>query len=108
MIHKDPANLNTCLNIAVYVSVQESDANNYKAFWVNTYNITVIKGIIVNYPIKCLSYNIDFFDKTTYILGGKIIAFNDIENKLLRAKFKDAYFNFVVFFGAIGCPALIS
>jgi len=107
-IHKDQADLNTLLNIAEGVLVQESDADNYKAFWINAYNIAVIKGVIDNYPTKSPLDNTGFFDKTTYNLGGKIITLNDIENKLLRAKFKDARFHFVLVCGAIGCPPLIS
>ena len=49
-----------------------------------------------------------FFDKTKYSLAGKKVTLNTIENKLLRAKFKDARFHFVLVCGAIGCPPLIN
>ncbi|WP_400076495.1 DUF547 domain-containing protein [Winogradskyella sp. R77965] len=107
-INRDQSALDELLEIAQGVSVDASDAKNYQAFWINAYNISVIKGIIDNYPTKSPLDNKGFFDKTTYNLGGKNITLNDIEHKLLRAKFKDARFHFVLVCGAIGCPPLIS
>lgn len=107
-IHKNPDALNSVLAIAKAVKVNESDAKNYQAFWINAYNLSVIKGIIDNYPTKSPLDNSGFFDKTTYNLGGKKITLNDIEHKLLRPKFKDPRFHFVLVCGALGCPPLIS
>jgi len=107
-IHSDQSNLNEILNLAEAIKVSKSDANNYQAFWINAYNLSVIKGIIDNYPIKSPLDKKGFFDKTTYKLGGKNITLNNIEHKLLRAQFKDARFHFVLVCGAIGCPPLIS
>ena len=107
-IHSDQSNLNEILNLAEAIKVSKNDANNYQAFWINAYNLSVIKGIIDNYPIKSPLDKKGFFDKITYKLGGKNITLNDIEHKLLRAQFKDARFHFVLVCGAIGCPPLIS
>jgi hypothetical protein len=65
-IHKDQTNLNTLLNIAEGISVQGSDSNNYKTFWINAYNIAVIKEVIDNYPTTPPLDITSFFDKTTY------------------------------------------
>ncbi len=107
-IHDNQNELNEILALAKDISVSEKDANNYQAFWINAYNITTIKGIIDNYPTASPLDNSGFFDKTAYELGGKSITLNDIENKLLRAKFKDPRFHFVLVCGAIGCPPLIA
>ncbi len=107
-IKKDPSALNELLEIAKDISVETSDADNYQAFWINAYNISVIKGIIDNYPTNSPLDNVGFFDKTKYSLSGKQITLNDIEHKLLRAKFNDARFHFVLVCGAVGCPPLIS
>lgn len=107
-IHNDPSSLEDILTIAKGISVSASNANSYQAFWINAYNIAVIKGIIDNYPTQSPLDISGFFDKTTYSLGGKQITLNDIENKLLRAQFKDARFHFVLVCGAVGCPPLIS
>ncbi|MGB5417366.1 DUF547 domain-containing protein [Algibacter sp.] len=107
-IYENQDALNSILKIAEGVSVSKADANNFQAFWINAYNISVIKGIIDNYPTNSPLDNDGFFDKTTYSLAGKNITLNDIEHKLLRGNFKDARFHFVLVCGAIGCPPLIS
>ncbi|NER14756.1 DUF547 domain-containing protein [Leptobacterium flavescens] len=106
-IHKSPEKLNEILEIANKVSVSKDDANTYQAFWINAYNISVIKGIIDKYPTNSPLANPGFFDKTKHNIGGKKIILNDIENKLLRAQFDDARFHFVLVCGALGCPPLI-
>lgn len=107
-IHKNQRNLDALLDIAKDVSVSKNDAKNYQAFWINAYNLSVIKGIIDNYPTKSPLDDKGFFDKTRYNLAGKNITLNDIEHKLLRPVFKDPRFHFVLVCGAIGCPPLIS
>ena len=107
-IKKNQSELDELLKIADGIAVKVTDANNYKSFWINAYNISVIKGIIDNYPTKSPLDTSGFFDRTTYNLAGKEITLNDIEHKLLRAKFKDARFHFVLVCGAIGCPPLIN
>jgi len=107
-IKKDETALNEVLKTAESIKIAKSDANNYQAFWINAYNLSVIKGIIDKYPTNSPLDNKGFFDKTTYSLAGKQITLNDIEHKLLRGNFKDARFHFVLVCGAIGCPPLIN
>ena len=107
-INKNPNALNDLLLLAKGVSVSKDDANTYQAFWINAYNLSVIKGIMDNYPIKSPLDKAGFFDKTTYNLGGKTTTLNNIEHKFLRATFNDARFHFVLVCGALGCPPLIN
>jgi len=107
-IKKDRSALDEVLKTAEGIRVSKSDAKNYQAFWINAYNLSVIKGLIDNYPAKSPLDDKGFFDKTKHNLGGKSIVLNDIEHKLLRAQFKDPRFHFVLVCGAVGCPPLIS
>lgn len=107
-VYKDPSQLNEVLKIAQGISVSKDDAKNYQAFWINAYNLSVIKGLIDKYPTKSPLDNAGFFDKTTHNIGGKNITLNDIEHKLLRGQFNDARFHFVLVCGAVGCPPLIN
>lgn len=107
-IKKDRTALDDILKIAEGILVSKSDANNYQAFWINAYNLSVIKSIVDEYPTKSPLDHKGFFDGKKHSLGGKKITLNDIEHKLLRAQFKDARFHFVLVCGAIGCPPLIS
>ncbi|WP_298900532.1 DUF547 domain-containing protein [uncultured Psychroserpens sp.] len=107
-INNNKEALNTLATLAETVSVSKNDAKTYQAFWINAYNISVIKGIIDNYPIKSPLDKKGFFDKTKYKIAGETITLNDIENKKLRAQFGDARFHFVLVCGAVGCPPLIN
>ena len=107
-IHTNPDKLNELLVLAETVLVSKEDVNVYQAFWINAYNLSVIKGIIDNYPVKSPLDDTGFFDKTIYRLGGMKITLNDVENKQLRANFKDPRFHFVLVCGAVGCPPLIN
>ncbi|MDO5971856.1 DUF547 domain-containing protein [Flavivirga aquimarina] len=107
-INSNKASLDEILKLAETISVSKNDAKDYQAFWINAYNLSVIKGVIDNYPTKSPLDHAGFFDKTMYHLGGKKITLNDIEHKLLRAQFNDARFHFVLVCGAIGCPPLIN
>ncbi len=107
-IHANQDELSGVLKIAEGISISKNDADNYQAFWINAYNLSVIKGVIDNYPTNSPLDNKGFFDKTTYSLGGKNITLNDIEHKFLIGNFKDARFHFVLVCGAVGCPPLIN
>jgi len=107
-IKSNPKGLNELMTLAKTISVSKGNKNNYQAFWINAYNISVVKGIVDNYPTNSPLDNAGFFDKKTYALGGKNITLNDIEHKLLRGQFNDARFHFVLVCGAIGCPPLIN
>ncbi|GHC47299.1 DUF547 domain-containing protein [Ulvibacter litoralis] len=107
-IHKHPEDLLSILEIAKNTKVAASEAKQYQAFWINAYNLAVIKGIIDVYPTASPLDTKGFFDTKTYSLGGTEITLNDIENKKLRAVFKDPRFHFVLVCGAKGCPPLLS
>jgi len=107
-IKKDTKSLDAVLKIAAGIKISKSDAANYQAFWINAYNLSVIKGLVDNYPTKSPLDDSGFFDKTLHHVAGKKVTLNTIENKLLRAEFNDPRFHFVLVCGAVGCPPLIS
>lgn len=85
-----------------------TDENSNKAFLINAYNLLVLKGITIQFPVKSPLDIAGFFDKTIYTISGKKITLNDIENKMLRAKYNDARLHFVLVCGANGCPPIIA
>lgn len=108
-IKNDPKSLHEVLEIAKGISVSKSDATQYQAFWINTYNLLVINGIVNNYPLKSPLDVAGFFDKTKHEVGGKSITLNGIENDLLRAEFpSEARFHFVLVCAGLGCPPIIN
>ncbi len=108
-IKKDPSSLDELLNIAAGISVSATDTKTYQSFYINAYNLAVIKGITNAYPTKSPLDIKGFFDKITYTLAGKKTTLNDLENKLLRKKFpKEARFHFVLVCAGLGCPPIIA
>ena len=51
-IKENPADLNELLEAAKKITVAEANAKEYQAFWINGYNLLVIKGIVDSYPLK--------------------------------------------------------
>lgn len=107
-IKANPADLNALVEDAKKISVSQKNADEYQAFWINGYNLLVIKAIVENYPLKSPLDVGGFFDKTKHDIGGTSITLNDIENKLLRGNFpSEPRFHFVLVCGGLGCPPII-
>jgi Protein of unknown function, DUF547 len=107
-IKNDPSSLNDILDIASKLDISKESTNASKAFWINVYNLSLIKGIVTKYPVKAPTDIAGLFDKTTYTIAGKKYTLNDIENKMIREKYNDARIHFVLVCGAIGCPPIIN
>ena len=106
-IKKNSSELDEILKIIADYELTK-DENTNKAFLVNAYNLLVIKGISTKFPVKSPLDITGFFDKSMYTIVGKKVTLNDIENKMLRAKYNDARLHFVLVCGANGCPPLMS
>ncbi len=107
-IKENPTALNELIEIAKEISIDKGNSAEYQAFWINVYNLSVIKGIIENYPLKSPLDVGGFFDKTKYDIGGESITLNDMEHQLLRENFsKDPRFHFVLVCAGLGCPPII-
>jgi hypothetical protein len=105
-IKKNSSELDEILKlIADYELTNENNTN--QAFLINAYNLLVIKGVSVKFPIKSPLDIPGFFDKITYTISSKKVTLNDIENKMLRAKYDDARLHFVLVCGANGCPPIL-
>lgn len=108
-IKSDPSTLDALLAHASKIEVSTEHKETYQSFWINTYNLAVIKGIVSKYPVESPLKIGGFFDNKIYDVGGLKTTLNNIENKLLRAKFpSEARFHFVLVCAGLGCPPLIS
>lgn len=108
-IVKNPSSINELLDIAKKINISKENAVNYQAFWINGYNLLVIKSIVDNYPMKSPLDKSGFFDIKKHEIGGEIITLNNIEHKMLRALFpKEPRFHFVLVCAGLGCPPIIN
>lgn len=100
---------------------QKWGVNEQKAFWVNAYNLAVIKIITDHYPLgkgltwKALAYPSnsiqqipDVWDRKVIRALGKERSLNEIEHEILRKEFKDARIHFALVCASLGCPVLRS
>ncbi len=108
-IKNDTSELDELLEIADKTAVSKDRENEFQAFWINGYNVLVIRGIVDNYPLKSPLDVAGFFDKKKHDIGGISITLNDIENKLLRGNFpSEPRFHFVLVCAGLGCPPIVN
>lgn len=108
-IHANPEKLDNVLDLAKKIMVNKDNPQIYQAFWINAYNLSVIKGVVDNYPIDSPLDVSGFFDEITYPIGGKKRTLNEIENKILRSNFpNEPRFHFALVCAGLGCPPIIN
>ncbi|MDO6491823.1 MULTISPECIES: DUF547 domain-containing protein [unclassified Cellulophaga] len=108
-IKESPKELNNLVEQMKTIKVAKSDVATYQAFWINAYNISVIKNVVENYPLKSPLDKTGFFDKIKHTVAGKELTLNDMEHKMLRAVFpKEPRFHFVLVCAGLGCPPIIN
>lgn len=74
--------------------------------WLNVYNAIVLHQVLEHYPIKSVMDVPGFFDKKRLRVAGKQRSLDDIENRLVRPRFKDARVHMALNCGAVSCPSL--
>ncbi|MCJ7752559.1 MAG: DUF547 domain-containing protein, partial [Armatimonadetes bacterium] len=69
---------------------QASTSDAKLAFWLNAYNACVIVGIVEHYPgLKSVRDIPDFFEAKRWVVHGRKLSLNEIENDIIRAQFKE-------------------
>ncbi len=83
-----------------------SETTNTKiAFYINAYNLLVMKSVADNYPLAKPTDVAGFFDLKKHQIAGEYLTLNDIENKKLRP---DPRVHFVLVCAAKGCPKILN
>lgn len=80
------------------------------AFWVNAYNLLVIKTVIDQYPVSSIRDGGSLFEpiwkKKIGTVAGKAYALDEIEHSILRKEFKDPRMHFTIVCASLSCPDL--
>ena len=80
-----------------------------EAYYLNAYNALAISGVIDRPGLKSVEDNLaDFFYLTKYVMGTEPINLYDLENKVVRATFKDPRIHFALNCQSGGCPRLVN
>jgi hypothetical protein len=88
--------------------------NGLLAFWIDAYNAVTIDKVIKWRPKKSVRETFfpgvwtstKFFTTRDHIVAGRKLSQDDIENEILRKKFKDPRTHFAIVCASLGCPPL--
>lgn len=105
-IKASPKALNDLVAEIGSFSVSSADSKTQKAFYLNAYNILVIKNVVDHYPIAKPTDVSGFFDAIKFKVAGQSLTLSDIENKKVRPTFKDARVHFALVCAAKSCPPI--
>jgi len=105
-IKGNPADLNALVTQIASFPLSGQNKATQKAFYLNAYNILVIKNVIDHYPIAKPTDVVGFFEKFYFSVGGVQLSLSDIENKKIRPDFNDARVHFALVCAAKSCPPL--
>ena len=107
-LKKSPGELLYILDNASNLNTNFEDKNTAKAFWINMYNLQVIKGVLDGYHIKSVNEIPGFFKEKTFVINKKNITLFDIETIILPEIQKDACIHFVLFTASNGGVVLMN
>lgn len=105
-IKSNPTELNALVKQVENYSLAGKNSSTKKAFYLNAYNIMVIKGIVSKFPVQGPMKIAGFFDKVKRKVAGKMITLNALENNIIRPTYKDARIHFALVCAANGCPKI--
>jgi len=80
------------------------------AFWINAYNLAVIKAVLDQYPTRSVKDGGSLFSsiwkKKVVTVGGTAHSLDDIEHGILRKAFKEPRVHFAIACASLSCPDL--
>jgi len=79
-----------------------------KAFYLNAYNVAVIRQVTKYYPLKSPLDKSGFFDQVKHQVAGESLTLNALEIKKVILPYKDARIHFALACAAVSCPKLAS
>jgi hypothetical protein len=103
---QDRAKLTAYLEAINKADPSKSSHHAQLAFYINTYNATVIASILDHMPLDSVMKVDGFFNKIEHPIIGQKMTLDHLENKIIRPTFKDARVHFVLVCGAVSCPPL--
>ncbi|QNF32540.1 DUF547 domain-containing protein [Adhaeribacter swui] len=107
-VKKDAKSIQALTSKIGSMNLAEAPDNSKKAFYINAYNLLVIKAVTDLYPLQTVMAKPGFFDKTLHQVAGEQLTLNDLEKKKLLEPYRDARLHFVLVCAAVSCPNLAS
>ena len=107
-VKKDSVFVNKLIDQVKSFKVSQSGKNEREAFYLNTYNILVIKSVADHYPIKSALDIKGFFDMQTHEVGGESVTLDELEKVIIANEYKDPRIRFWLIPAAVGSPGVNS
>jgi len=107
-IRKNPQRLNGLVSLIELTNVQSKSVKWQQAYYINVYNLLVIKTMIDFYPVDYPVETIGLFSWVKHKIGNDSLTLNQLENKMLYQQFKDPRILFVLNSATKGAPTLSS
>ena len=105
-LQKEPKELSDLVNQIANYNTSNLSIDHRTAFYINAYNILVIKQITDNYPVNSPMDIQGFFKVNTFTVAGEILTLDAIEFTKLIGPTKDPRIHFALGCGARSCPFL--
>jgi hypothetical protein len=93
-------------NLSAVNATQLGDAKHELAFWLNAYNIIVLREVTAAYPVKDVWTADKNFFKKKHSVAGKQLSLDDLEKEIISKQFRDARAYFGVNCASASCPIL--
>ena len=95
--------LNKIVTKIEYADLEGFTEKERKAFYINSYNILVIKQVVENYPIKSPMDVDGFFKSKKNLLANEMLTLDEVESEKLNTK-EDPRIHFALGCAARSCP----
>ena len=113
-LKKDRADLDAYLSQLASVSPDSHKApfptrQDELAYWLNAYNALVTQGVVDAWPtrsVRDVGFALAFFRRPGYTLGGRKLSLHDLENGIIRERYRDPRIHFAIVCASVGCPRL--
>ncbi len=106
-LKKNPSRLLELMKVVDNADLEGETNPQSLAFYINAYNLTVVKSIVLNYPINSPEDVSGFFDGEKHKIAGEYMTLNHLENEIIRPTYQEPRIHFALVCGAIGCPPII-
>lgn len=105
-LYNNPDELDVLIASIEREALKDKTAGYQKAFWMNAYNILVIKSIVEKRGLKSPKDDRDFFSGEKHRVAGELLTLDEIERNMLHGAYEDERLHFGLVCGAEGCPSL--
>lgn len=102
---KNPQTLDGLVDKIENASLEAATDLEKEAFFINAYNLLVIKNVVTYYPIASPNEIVEFWDETEHKLAGKKYTLDALKAKILE-QFGDPLLHFVLVNGSVSAAPI--